>query len=427
MVEIRPARRPVVAVTRLPGSKSYTNRALLVAALAEGTSVLRGALFSDDTHYMATALSDLGFRVATDAPAEIMTIGGAGGQVPSRGAWLSCGNAGTAVRFLMALVSLGHGRFAVDGSARMRERPQQPLIDALRALGVNCHSEHHNGCPPVIVDADGCRGGEVTVDGTLSSQYFSALAMVAPAMTEGITIHVTGELVSKPYLDLTADIMAEFGVTMQNDGYRRFHVAPGQRYTAREYQVEPDASAASYFFAAAALTGGRVTVVGLSRRSRQGDLRFLDVLERMGCQVTDGEQGLTVQGPPQLRGVTEDMNDISDTALTLAALAPFADGPTEVRNIAHVRRQESDRIAAVATELGRLGVKVEERPDGWRIEPGTPRGGAVETYDDHRMAMAFSLIGLRTPGLRICDPDCVTKTFPSFFTRFSALTSTGLA
>ncbi|MCC7491923.1 MAG: 3-phosphoshikimate 1-carboxyvinyltransferase [Fimbriimonadaceae bacterium] len=426
MVDIRPADGPIRAATPLPGSKSYTNRALLIAALAPGVSTLRGALFADDTAHMANALGDLGVRVEPDPPAETMVVHGCGGRVPSERATLFCGNAGTAMRFLTALCAVSRGRFVLDGTARMRERPQQPLLDALRQLGVRATSQHDNGCPPLRIDALGCRGGQVRIDGSQSSQYFTALALVAPAMPEGLEIEVDGELVSQPYLDITADIMADFGVTLSHQQYRRFQVAPGQQYVARDYSVEPDASAASYFFAAAAVTGGRITVYGLTRRSRQGDLRFLEVLEQMGCEVTDTPRGLSLQGPPQLRHVTVDMNAISDTALTLAAIAPFADGPVEVRNIAHVRRQESDRIAAAATELGRLGVRVDEFPDGWRIYPGTPHGGEVETYDDHRLAMSFSVLGLRTPGVRIRDPGCVAKTFPNFFARLSALTASGL-
>ncbi len=426
MVKIRPAAGPVVAAVHLPGSKSYTNRALLVAALADGQSVLRGVLFSDDTEVMCRALGALGVPVEADPGSETMTLIGSPGGPRVREAKLFGGNAGTAVRFLTAYVALGHGRYVIDGTHRMRERPQQPLLDALNQLGVAASGHLQGGFPPLTITADGCRGGRVAMDGSQSSQYFSALAMVAPAMAEGLDLEVRGELVSKPYLDLTADVMAAFGVALVNHDYHRFTVAPGQRYTAGEYRIEADASAASYFLAAAAVTGGRVTVYGLHRTSCQGDVRFVDILELMGCRVTDDDRGLTVSGPERLHGVCVDMNDISDTALTLAAIAPFALGPTEIRNIEHVRRQESDRIAAAATELARLGVDVEERRDGWLIQPGLPHGGEVETYDDHRLAMSFALIGLKVPGVHIRGPECVSKTFPDFFARFAALTAAGL-
>jgi 3-phosphoshikimate 1-carboxyvinyltransferase len=427
MVEIHPAREPIVATLTLPGSKSYTNRALLVAALADGESRLTGALFSEDTEHMVACLNDLGLRVQGEQASQTMVVSGRGGEIPVPDATLYCGNAGTAARFLLAMLTLGRGRYTVDGNQRMRERPQGPLLAALRALGCRLASVFDNDCLPVRIDAEGCPGGEVTMDGALSSQYFTALALAAPHMPRGIAVEVAGELVSQPYLDMTADVMRAFGVELANDAYRRFTVAPGQHYRATEYAVEPDASAASYFYAAAALTGGSVTVRGLTRASRQGDLAFVDVLAQMGCTVSDGPDGVTVTGPERLHGVTVDMNALSDTALTLAALAPFADSPTEVRNIAHVRRQESDRIAAAATELARLGVAVTEYPDGWRIEPGAPSAGAVETYDDHRLAMSFALIGLKTPGLRIRGPECVRKTFPGFFARWAALTAPGLA
>ena len=426
MMPIRPATGPIKAAVHLPGSKSYTNRALLVAALASGRSTLRGALFSDDTRYMGEALRRLGFRVEVDEPAEQMAVWGEGGEIPVAQADLFCGNAGTAVRFLTAFCALGEGPYVIDGTARMRSRPQAPLLDALGQLGASAESLRGDGCPPLTIRGQGCRGGACTMDGSLSSQYFSALAMVGAVLPEGLDITVEGELISAPYLDMTADLMATFGASMVNHAYRRFEVAGGQQYRPTDYQVEPDASAASYFFAAAAVTGGRITVHGLRRSSRQGDVAFVDVLAAMGCTVTEDERGLTVQGPEQLQGVTADMNGISDTALTLAAIAPFASSPVEVTGIAHSRQQESDRVAAVATELGRLGVTVEEREDGWRIEPGQPHGGEVETYDDHRMAMSFAVLGLRTTGILIRDPECVNKTFPQFFARFGALTATGL-
>jgi 3-phosphoshikimate 1-carboxyvinyltransferase len=409
----------VDATVRLPGSKSYTNRALIIAAMADGLSTVRSALFSDDTEYMAGALRTLGIRVEEDAAAETFRVWGTGGRIPATDATLFTGNAGTAARFLTAFVALGHGRYVVDGVERMRERPIQPLIDGLAQLGVNIRAERGNGCPPVIVEANGLAGGKATMPGDTSSQYFTALVMVAPLSEQGLDLRVRGKLVSKPYLDMTASTMRAFGVTMENHDYRRFTVAGGQRYVAGTYNVEPDASGASYFFAAAAATGGRVRVEHLGRGSAQGDLRFVDILEQMGCQVTKAESYTEVRGPSQLRGVEADMGDISDTAQTLAAIAPFADAPVTIRNIAHARNKETDRVKAVADELKRLGIRVTVRRDGLTVYPGQPSAGAVETYDDHRMAMSFAVTGLRTPGLRINDPGCVSKTFPDFWERFA--------
>jgi 3-phosphoshikimate 1-carboxyvinyltransferase len=257
--------------------------------------------------------------------------------------------------------------------------------------------------------------------GDRSSQYFSALLLVAPLTADGVTIEVEGELVSRPYVDLTAAVMRDFGATMTCSDYQKLTVPGGQHYHAREYDVEPDASSASYFFAAAALTGGHVRVEALGQGSAQGDYRFLDILERMGCRVEREEMATDVWGPAHLTAVEEDMRDISDTAQTLAALAPFAEGPTTIRGIAHVRLKETERITAMATELRRLGQGVEEFPDGLRITPAPVTPVAIATYDDHRMAMAFALVGLRVPGIRILDPGCVSKTFPDYFTRLERL------
>jgi 3-phosphoshikimate 1-carboxyvinyltransferase len=304
----------------------------------------------------------------------------------------------------------------------MRERPIQPLIDALRSLGVEIRSRDGTRCPPVEVNARGIRGGSVAMPGNSSSQYFTALMLVAPLTAEGLTVDVTTELVSKPYIDLTADVMRSFGATMEWDSdYRRLSARGGQRYLAREYNVEPDASNASYFFAAAALTGGRVRVQHLGRGSSQGDLRFLDALEAMGCRVERGEEFLEVRGPAHLRGIRVDAGAFSDMAQTLYALAPFAEGPTEIRGVAHSRMQECDRVSASVAELRRLGQEVEEFPDGLRVTPRPIRPAVVQTYHDHRMAMAFALVGLREAGITIADPACTRKTFPDYWQRLEAL------
>ena len=420
-VEITPLQRPPQATVRAPGSKSISNRALLLAALAAGESRLSGALFSDDTRYMAAALRQLGVAVQADEPGSRFTVRGAGGTWPATDADLFVGNAGTAMRFLVAALCVGHGRYRIDGVARMRQRPIQDLVDALRQLGANIVCELGTGCPPVVVEADGLRGGEARLPGERSSQVLSAVLQGAPYAACDVTVAVEGTLIAQPYVDMTIAVMAAFGVAVERDGYRCFHVRRGQRFQPRAYRIEPDASSAHYFLAAAALTGGRVRVEGLGRQSLQGDVRFADLLAAMGARVTWEAEAIEVTGPQQLSGVDADVNALSDTAPTLAVLAPFASSPVRLRNIAHLRWQESDRLAAVATELRRLGAAVEELPDGLEIRPSRVTGAAVHTYDDHRIAMSFALIGLKVPGIRILNPECVTKTFPEFFSRLEAL------
>ncbi len=421
---IDPATGPLDATVVVPGSKSITNRALLIAALADGESVLSGALDSDDTRYMAEAVRALGLSVAHDADAKTFTVVGGAGTFPNPEADLFVGNSGTSMRFLVAALTLGHGTYRVDGVPRMRERPIDPLLVALNDLEASVSSETDNGCPPVVIVARGLPGGDVTMPGDKSSQYFSALMMAAPYAKRDVVITVVGDLVSKPYMVITAAVMRDFGVRTEIDDsdWRTFVIPSGQRYTGRPYPIEPDASNASYFFAAAAVTGGTVRVPGLGRNSTQGDLQFVRVLEAMGCAVTIADDVTEVSGPPigQLRGVDLDLNAISDTAQTLAAIAPFADGPTTIRGVGHMRLKETDRVAALATELRRLGQVVEERPDGLRIEPRPVTPATVATYDDHRMAMSFAITGLGAAGVTIADPGCVSKTFPDFFDRLAA-------
>lgn len=419
---IEPLAGPLDAVVEVPGSKSYTNRALVVAALAGGCSTLTGALHSEDTERMADSLRRLGIRVAEDAAARRFTVWGEAGRLPVAAAELFIGNAGTAARFLTAVLALGHGRYRLDGVPRMRRRPLQPLLEALQALGCNARSELGTGCPPVVVDAAGLPGGEAELPGDTSSQYFSALLMLGPCTPRGIRLRVAGELVSRPYIDLTASVMGAFGARVEcDDEYRTLYAPGGGGYRARGYVVEPDASSASYFLAAAALLGGRVRVPGLGSGSAQGDLRLLDVLREMGCSVTREEEFVEVRGTGRLQGLTVDARDFSDMALTLCALAPFVEGTLEVRGIEHTRLQECDRVSAAATELRRLGQEVQEFPDGLRISPRPVRPATIETYEDHRVAMAFSLVGLRVPGIRIANPGCTAKTFPDFWQRLTLL------
>ena len=425
---VQPLETPPDVTIGVPGSKSLTNRALILAALAEGESLLHGALVSEDTEVMVASLNRLGIPVTVEAAGETFRVLGQGGRIPASNAELFLGNSGTSIRFLTALTALGRGRYRLDGVERMRQRPQGDLLAALAALGVEARSEAGNGCPPLTVEArSGLRGGAVTLNAEASSQFLTALLMVAPYASEDILIEIAGNL--RPfYVEITQRMMAQWGVQTEllRQPTLRYRVAAGQRYTAQaDYPIEPDASSASYFFAAAAVTGGRVTVPGLTAGALQGDVRFAtEVLSEMGCSVTHNAQGLTVVGPPKgrLRGVDRDMSAISDTSLTLAALAPFASTPTTVRSIAHTRLQECDRISAVCTELAKLGVPVEERRDGFTIHPAARILPAViKTYHDHRVAMSFALIGLRVPGIVIEDPACVAKTFPDYWQRLERL------
>jgi 3-phosphoshikimate 1-carboxyvinyltransferase len=419
---IEPITGALDAVVVLPGSKSYSNRALLVAALARGRSEITQALFSDDTRYMQRALQALGVSVRADESARSFTVDGVDGAFPTSAATLEIGNAGTAARFLTAAVAVGHGTFVVDGSPAMRKRPIQPLIDGLRALGVDAESREGNGCPPVVVRAKGVPGGRARMRGDISSQYFSALLLAAPYASRDVEIEVEGNLVSAPYVTMTLSTMEAFGVRAERDGDRSFRVPAGQRYEARRYAVEPDASGASYFFAAAAVTGGRVVVPRLGTRSAQGDLGLLDVLARMGCDVTVEPESVAVRGPARLRAVDADFTRMGDVATTLMAIAPFADGPVTVRGIAQTHYEECDRPVAAATELQRMGVRVESTWDSVTIHPGAPQPCEVQTYDDHRIAMSFAVTGLRAPGIRIANPACVSKTFPEFFEVLRGLT-----
>jgi 3-phosphoshikimate 1-carboxyvinyltransferase len=363
---------------------------------------------------MIEGLKRLGLGIEATDSGRTLIVQGAGAKVPSLEADLFCANSGTSIRFLTALCTLGHGAYRLDGIERMRERPIGDLLDALNLLGAHVRSENDTACPPVIVHANGLPGGTATVRGDISSQFLSALLMAAPAARLPVELLIDGPLVSKPYVKMTIGVMRAFGVVVNSSKeLARFDIAP-QPYTPCRYAVEPDASAASYFWALAAVMGGEVTVEGLSITSMQGDVAFVDCLEQMGCEVRRDAYSITVVGRP-LRGIHLDMNAISDTVQTLAVVALFGDGPTSIRNVAHIRHKETDRIAAVASELRKLGADVTERPDGLTIQPRKLRSATIETYNDHRMAMSFALAGLRFPGVRIRNPTCVEKTYPNFF------------
>jgi 3-phosphoshikimate 1-carboxyvinyltransferase len=368
---------------------------------------------------MIGALGKLGVGVRGNADGTGIALVGCGGKLPSRGADLFVGNAGTAMRFLTAALTVGEGRYVVDGDERMRQRPIGDLVDGLRQLGADV-SARDGKYPPVTVRAGGLPGGECSIDGRTSSQFISAVLMAAPYAQRDVTLRAANGLVSAPYVAMTRKVMGDFGVVVEEVGPYRYAVRAGQRYRGLAYAVESDASAASYWFAAAAITGGSVRVEGVGVKSVQGDAAFVNFLREMGCRVRQGDDWTEVTGGA-LHGITADMRDVSDTAMTLAAVALFADLPTTITGIANVRVKESDRIAAVATEARKLGAHVEELPDGMVIHPRPLRGAEIETYDDHRIAMSFAVVGLRQPGIRITDPGCVAKTYPAFFDELARL------
>jgi 3-phosphoshikimate 1-carboxyvinyltransferase len=422
-IEIEVLARPPSVAVDVPGSKSITNRALVLATLSGRACVLQGALQSEDTEIMVACLQALGFRLQADWSRQCIVVGSRPGTavIPAAEADLFVGNSGTTMRFLTAILALGHGTYRLDGVSRMRERPIGDLLEALAQLGVRASSENGNACPPVCVEAAGLRGGRVVVKGDVSSQFLSGLMLAGPLAESDLHLVCTGRRVSWPYVTLTAAMLGQFGAQVI-EVPEGFVVAAPRPFGIGDYAIEPDASAASYFFAAAAITGGRVTVGGLSGPSLQGDLAFVDLLEHMGCRVERCSSGITVHGKP-LRGIDTDMNAVSDTVMSLAACACFAEGPTTIRNVAHIRHKETDRLSAMATELRRVGAGVEERADGLRIVPGPLHGAAIRTYRDHRIAMSMALIGLRVPGIVIEDPACVAKTYPGFFDDLDRLRS----
>jgi 3-phosphoshikimate 1-carboxyvinyltransferase len=407
----------VQATLTLPGSKSYTHRALMAAALAAGESVLTNALAAEDTELTAQALTQLG--VGVDWQGTTIRVTGRGGRWLPVALPIYLGNSGTSMRFLTALVALGEGEYRLTGTDRLCQRPLGELLEALRQAGVRAVSERGDGCPPVRVTG-GLTGGKAQLSGAISSQYLSALLFIGPLAPKGLKIDITGSLVSRPYVDLTLEVLADFGVSYYREGYRHFELPGGQGYLPRDYEIEADASSASYFWAAAALTGGRVTITNLSLESSQGDAAFPEVLGQMGCTVESTPAGLTVQGG-ELRGVEVNMATMPDLVPTLGVLAAFAAGETVITGVAHLRHKESDRLAAVATELGKLGIEARETADGLVIRGGAPQGAVIHTYNDHRLAMSFAVAGLKAPGMSITDPDCVAKSFPDFWEFFDRL------
>lgn len=420
---------PVSGVITPPGSKSITNRAFVCAALSKGKSVLSGILESEDTHVMVQAWGRLGIEINVDWEKKIAVVYGVQSDelnsksksesnersllpIPSLSEPIDIANSGTSIRFLTAALAACGGDFLLDGIPRMRQRPIGDLVKTLRALGCNVSCQD-SVFPPVNIQSNRLVGGKAKVAGNISSQFLSGLLMAAPVSLEGVQIAVEQELVSRPYVDMTIEVMKSFGVGVHQPQENVFQIDPGL-YGPTNYQVEPDASAASYFWAAAAITGGSVTVKGLSESSLQGDVGFVRCLEKMGCKVNAQDDQITVIGG-DLVGIDVDMSDISDTVQTLAAVALFATGPTNVTGIEHNRHKETDRIEDLATELRRIGADVQCRQDGMTITPKSLKPVEFQTYNDHRMAMSLALIGLRHPGVRVLDPGCTRKTYPGYF------------
>jgi 3-phosphoshikimate 1-carboxyvinyltransferase len=417
-LEVTPLERPPDATIRVPGSKSVTNRALIIAALAEGHSRILNPLFSDDSFWLMNALVRLGIDVSADGERGVVYVSGQSGEIYASGVDLFVGNAGTVARFLPPVLALGRGPYTVDGVPRMRERPVADLVDAMRQLGAAVEYVGEVAKFPLTIRGGGIPGGEARVSASKSSQFISGLLMASPYAGAPVTIHPEGRK-EWPYVGITVALMRAFGVEVdQANG--RLTVAPAT-YSSRDYEVEADASGASYFMAAAAVTGGRVRIPGLGSSSPQGDLRFAGVLRDMGCRVEVASDYIEVQGPDRLQGVEVDMNAFSDTMITLSAIAPFATTPTTIKNVAHTRLQETDRLWAVATELNRLGIGTQTTSSSIRIIPDQVQSGVVRTHGDHRMAMAFAVTGLVASGIRIGDPGCVTKTFPGYFGALESL------
>ncbi len=421
MIEIKNVTK-VDATIAVPGSKSLTQRALIAAALADGTSRLVGPLASEDTNYTAEALGQMGVKI--ERGADVWTVYGNGGKLNTPEKEIFLGNNGTATRFLTSVAALGQGEFRIDGEKRMRERPIGPLMEALQGWGVDIKSVMGTGCPPLKINSHGISGGGTILPEGKSSQYVSSLLLVAPYAAKPASLEVQGEVLSKPYVAMTLSVMSDFGVRVDcNEEFNSFSIPQGQ-YQAMDYEIEGDASNASYFWAAAAITGGRITVPNVPVPSLQGDAFLMPLLARMGCEISRDGNGISLSGRDRLKCISVDMASMPDVVPTLAVVAAFAHGKTVIKNIAHLRIKECDRLSATLTELARMGAKVEEGEDFMVIHGDGGEclhGAEIETYNDHRMAMSFAVAGLRVPGVRISGEGCVAKSFPDFWERFGRL------
>ena len=430
-ITLTPFARPPSATLRPPGSKSLTNRALILAALARGRSTLTNVLLADDTRVMLDALRALGFELQLDEASRSVSIEGQAGKIPVASAELFCGNSGTTLRFVSALCAIGRGSFTLDGIQRMRQRPIGELGTMLRNLGSRVEYGLEDGFPPLRILAGGLPGGRLHFSAAQSSQFLSAILQVAPYARNELHVDLDWPQTSWPYVAMTMRLMDEFGGTPElmrdeTSGVPEKIIVPQHCYTGREYEVEPDASNASYFLAAAAIRdGAKVTIEGLGRHSLQGDVGFADLLKKMGAEVIFGRDVITITGTPELQGIDVSMADMPDMAQTLAVVALFAEGPTHLRGLHTLRLKETDRIAALATELRKLGAEVDVEGDDLTIHPPKQLNAAeIDTYDDHRMAMSFAVAGTRVPNITIKDAQCVNKTYPEFFTDLARLDKT---
>lgn len=418
MRAIKPLSSALPARVCVPGSKSYTHRVFIAAALSDGPCAIHNALCSEDTDLTLQALKEWGVRVEKKEPG--ITVHGRRGRLAARAAPIFLGNSGTSMRLLTGVAALADGRSVLTGTERLQERPIQDLLDGLNQLGMGARSLRGNGCPPVEIDGGGLNGGRVVLNCSLSSQFLSSLLLIGPCTRDGIEIQVRQGPVSRPYIDITLATMAGFGIHADRRAYEWFRVPGAQPYRSGPQRVEPDCSQAGYFWAAAAITGATVEVAGTRLDSRQGDIRLVEILARMGCTLRANASGVAVTGG-ELSAVEVDMGDIPDAVPTLAAVAAFARGRTILRNVAHLKKKESNRLAAVCAELGKMGIESGYDADTLWVQGGRPQGAAVDCHNDHRIAMSFAIAGLRAAGTRILDETCVQKSFPTFWKVFEGL------
>ncbi len=402
----------------VPGSKSYTHRILIASAMSDGICSIDNALKSEDTLITINALQQMGIKIEADDNRFI--VHGTNGKIRSTTEPVFLGNSGTSMRLLTALASLGNGRYVFTGTQRMKERPIQDLLDALIQMGVLAHSVNSNGCPPIAIKGGGLNGRKIYINCETSSQYLSAILLSAPFNKKDLEINVTKGPVSRPYIDMTVDVMGKFGIEIMREEYNYFKVYTGQKYKAGSYYVEPDCSQAGYFWGAAAITGACIKVEGITKESHQGDVFFTGLLEEMGCKVLHEKDGISVTGG-SLSAIEADMSDMPDMVPTLAVVSAFAKGTTLIKNVKHLKVKESDRLTSVANELSKMGVEANLTDTGLLIKGGIPHGAQISTYKDHRIAMSFAIAGLKVPEIFIKDEKCVEKSFPNFWNVINTL------
>jgi len=417
MIEIRPAKIKNCEIS-VPGSKSFTHRFLVASALSDGICRIDNALKSEDTLITISALQQMGIKIDPDDNRFIVC--GANGEFKHTKEPVFLGNSGTSMRLLTAIASLGKGKYVFTGTERMKERPIQDLLDALIQMGASAHSINNNGCPPVAIKGGDLKGGKISINCETSSQFLSAILLTAPFAEQGLEINVTKGPVSRPYIDMTVDVMEKFGIEIIRDEYNHFKVQEGQKYQAGSYLVEPDCSQAGYFWGAAAITGACIKVKGITINSHQGDVHFARLLEEMGCKVLHEKDGISITGG-LLSAIETDMSDMPDMVPTLAIVSAFAGGTTVIKNVTHLKAKESDRLTSVANELSKMGIEAKLTDTGLSIKGGVPHGAVISTYNDHRIAMSFAMAGLRVPGIFIKGEKCVKKSFPDFWNVINGL------